>query len=106
MCFTSLCYCSIAGKIKEDCQGGQVGLENKHKCWFTVSIICVVAYSALRLFVFRRCMTELESGHTATHLHTAAAGSVSHSGDLSRTLSELLHMRRVLLLLCTHYCSY
>ena len=35
-------------------------------------------------------MTELESCHTATQLPTAAAGRVSHSGDLSRTLSELL----------------
>ena len=34
-------------------------------------------------------MTELESCHTATQL-PSAAGRVSHSGDLSRTLSELL----------------
>ena len=34
-------------------------------------------------------VTELESCHTATQLPTAA-GRVSHSGDLSRTLSELL----------------
>ena len=42
-------------------------------------------------------------GTSEQSTRTTAAGV---SGDLSRTLSELLHMRRVLLLLCTHYCSY
>ena len=48
-CFSEQVICSI-----RDCRGGPVGLENKHKCWFTVSTLCVVAYSTLCLFVYRR----------------------------------------------------
>ena len=50
--------------------------------------MCVVAYSTL--FCIQE-VTELESCHTATQLPTlTATGSVSDSGDVSRTLGELL----------------
>ena len=41
-CFSDKVICS-----EDDCQGGPVGLENKHKCWFTVSacvLFSIVAY--------------------------------------------------------------
>ena len=41
-----------------DCQGGPVGLENKHKCWFTVSACSVVYYCSIHgLCVYRRLLS-------------------------------------------------
>ena len=44
-CRSEQVICSI-----RDCRGGPVGLENKHKCWFSVSIYNVFIYSIINYY--------------------------------------------------------
>ena len=51
-CFSDQVICS-----EDDCRGGPVGLDDKHKCWFTVSTCVLFSIVAYMVCVYRRLLS-------------------------------------------------